>query len=77
VRYPPPATRGLHGLVPHPIYLSFVLILWSGPVWTLDKLLMATTWTVYCAVGSGWKGQRQAQRIQPAALPMSRSLGQP
>jgi len=62
--YPPTPTRGLHAWLNHPIYLSFTLILWSGAHWTLDKLLLALLWTVYCVVGSTWKERRHAARTK-------------
>jgi protein-S-isoprenylcysteine O-methyltransferase Ste14 len=31
-----------------PVYLAFALTLWTGPVHTLDGLLLALAWSVYC-----------------------------
>jgi methanethiol S-methyltransferase len=31
-----------------PVYLAFALTLWTGPVHTLDGLVLALTWSVYC-----------------------------
>ena len=34
-----------------PIYLAFALILWTAPVWSLDRVLFAAAWTLYCVIG--------------------------
>lgn len=34
-----------------PIYLGFALTLWTGPIWTPDRLLLATIWSSYCVLG--------------------------
>ncbi len=60
--YPPLARRGLHGLVRQPIYLSFSLILWTAPVWTLDRVVITGLWTVYCVVAPLLK-ERRMHRI--------------
>lgn len=41
-----------------PIYLAFTLILWTAPVWTLDRLLFASCWTIYCILGPRLKEKR-------------------
>ena len=43
-----------------PIYLGFALTLWTGPVWTPDRLVLALPWTLYCLVGPLWKERRFA-----------------
>ena len=63
-RYPSAPTQGLHGMLRHPIYLSFTLILWSGAWWSVDKLLLASLWTAYCVFGSTWKERRHEARSQ-------------
>ena len=42
-------THGLFRRCRQPVYLAFALTLWTGPVHTLDGLVLALTWTVYCA----------------------------
>ena len=59
-------TRGLFRLIRHPVYLGFALILWTSPVHTLDGVLLALAWTVYCVAGPllkearflEWHGER-------------------
>jgi protein-S-isoprenylcysteine O-methyltransferase Ste14 len=62
-------TRGLFSMCRQPVYLGFALILWTGPVHTLDGLLLALPWTLYCVAGPlhkelrylGWYGERFAR----------------
>lgn len=50
--------EGLFRICRQPIYLSFALILWSGPVVTLDKIVLGLVWGVYCIVGPRLKEAR-------------------
>ena len=50
-RFGPFPTHGLFSRCRQPIYLGFALTLWTGPVRTLDGLLLALTWTTYCVAG--------------------------
>lgn len=64
--YPPlPLDRPLHRMVRHPIYIAFALILWTSPAFTLEKLLLALVWTVYCVAGSRIK-ERRLERFHGA-----------
>ena len=57
--YPPlPVDRPLHNIVRHPIYVAFALILWTSPVFTVEKLALAIVWTFYCVAGSRIKERR-------------------
>lgn len=58
VKYPSFADHGLYKSCRHPIYLSFALILWTGPEWTVDHLVIASTWTAYCVIGPLFKERR-------------------
>jgi protein-S-isoprenylcysteine O-methyltransferase Ste14 len=49
---------GAYRVLRHPIYLSFLGLLWLVPVLTLDRLLLAGSWTVYLFLGSYWKDRR-------------------
>lgn len=60
VAYPPMAQHGLFNTCRQPIYLGFAMTLWTGPVWTPDRLLLALIWTTYCVVGPRHKEQRYA-----------------
>ncbi len=48
VKFPDMPTHGVFRIVRQPIYLSFCIILWVSPYFTLDKLIVATAYTVYC-----------------------------
>lgn len=56
------ASEGLHARCRHPIYAAFILILWSGPVWSLDRLLLAVPLTAYCVLGPRLKERRYLAR---------------
>jgi methanethiol S-methyltransferase len=56
--YPPMPERGLFARCRQPIYLGFALVLWTAPVWSLDWLVLAVGWSVYCAVGPRLKESR-------------------
>jgi protein-S-isoprenylcysteine O-methyltransferase Ste14 len=45
-----------------PIYLSFALITWSSPYFTLDKFCLAFTWSLYCYFGPRLKEARYMRR---------------
>ncbi len=52
--------RGLYRCLRHPIYLSFLCILWTPVLLSLDRVLLNTVWTVYTFVGSYLKDERLA-----------------
>ena len=58
VQFPPLAQRGLFAFCRQPIYLGFGLTLWTGPVWTPDRLLLAAIWGGYCVLGPLLKERR-------------------
>ncbi|MCC7015467.1 MAG: isoprenylcysteine carboxylmethyltransferase family protein [Planctomycetes bacterium] len=76
-------THGLFRLCRQPVYLGFALTLWTGPVHTLDGLVLALTWTTYCIAGPlhkelrylGWYGERfsRYRASVPYILPRLRS----
>lgn len=61
-RYPGMPVRGLFRRSRQPIYLGFALVLWTGPVWTLDHLAIASAWTSYCVLGPLLKERRFGAR---------------
>jgi protein-S-isoprenylcysteine O-methyltransferase Ste14 len=56
-------THGTFRLCRQPVYLAFALVLWTGPVWTPDKLALAIPWTVYCILAPRLKERRYARRF--------------
>lgn len=52
--------RGTFRHVRQPIYVAFACILWTGPVWTPDHLVVAVGWTAYCLLGPTFKERRYA-----------------
>lgn len=80
--FPPLPTTGTFAACRQPIYLGFALTLWTGPVWTPDRLLIALLWTTYCVLGPRHKERRflafhgeafaAYQRRVPYMLPLRR-----
>ena len=56
--FPKFATQGLFQWCRQPIYFSFALTLWTGPVWTPDHLFLAAFWTLYSVIGPVFKERR-------------------
>lgn len=52
--------RGAYAWLRHPIYLSFLGLIWFCPTMTADRLVLAVIWTAYIAVGSYLKDERLA-----------------
>lgn len=52
--------RSLYRLLRHPVYLSFMGLIWLNPVMTLDRMLLAVIWSAYIFVGSVLKDRRMA-----------------
>lgn len=52
--------RSLYLLLRHPVYLSFMGLIWFNPVMTLDRLLLAVLWSGYIFMGSYLKDERLA-----------------
>jgi protein-S-isoprenylcysteine O-methyltransferase Ste14 len=63
IRWPKMPTEGLFRVCRQPIYFSFMLTLWTGPVWTIDKLCVALVWTAYCYFGPTYKEKRMSKRF--------------
>ena len=62
INWPTFPVRGLFAICRQPIYLSFTLTLWSGPLWTEDKLIIGTAWSFYSLLAPLAKESRY-QRI--------------
>lgn len=46
------AARGAYGLVRHPLYLAVILLLWSTPEVTADRMLFDVLWTAWIVLGT-------------------------
>lgn len=55
--------RGLYRWFRHPIYLSFLGLIWFTPHMTLDHAVLTGIWTVYIGVGSWLKDRRLEQLL--------------
>lgn len=52
--------RGAYSILRHPVYLSFLGLVWFTPVVTLDRAVLITIWTAYIFIGSTLKDRRLA-----------------
>lgn len=52
--------RGAYHYLRHPVYLSFLGLIWFTPRMTLDHAVLTSVWTVYIFVGSHLKDERLA-----------------
>ena len=62
VTYPKFCPVGSFQRCRHPMYLAFALILWTAPVWSPDRLLLAGVWTLYLYFGPKFKDARYSAR---------------
>ncbi|WP_371059540.1 isoprenylcysteine carboxylmethyltransferase family protein [Rhodosalinus sp. 5P4] len=60
--FPDMPTQGLFRVIRQPIYVAFALTLWTVPVWTLDQLALAVSYTAYCLLAPRLKERRFAAR---------------
>ncbi|BBO70656.1 hypothetical protein DSCA_45860 [Desulfosarcina alkanivorans] len=77
----PFAVRGPYRWVRHPLYLFSLVIIWAGPVFTMDRLLHNGLWTVWIVIGATMEERdlvdcfgdayRTYQRTVPMLLPTS------
>lgn len=74
VEFPPLSRQGLFAACRQPIYLGFALTLWSGPVWTPDRLLLASIWSAYCVLGPLHKERRYLRQHGAAFARYRRSV---
>jgi protein-S-isoprenylcysteine O-methyltransferase Ste14 len=51
-RIPTFVARGPYRLVRHPLYLAVLVLIWSNPEMTLDRLLFALLWTGWIFLGA-------------------------
>lgn len=50
--------RGVYHWMRHPVYLSFLGLIWFTPNMTWDRVVLTAVWTVYIFAGSYWKDRR-------------------
>jgi uncharacterized membrane protein len=50
--------RGAYAVLRHPVYLSFLSLIWFTPVMTYDRAVLVAVWTVYIFIGSYLKDRR-------------------
>ena len=60
--------RGAYRVLRHPVYLSFLGLVWFVPVVTLDRVVLMTVWSIYILLGSVLKDRRLAAFLGPAYL---------
>jgi protein-S-isoprenylcysteine O-methyltransferase Ste14 len=51
----PLIVRGPYRWVRHPLYLVSLIIIWAGPVFTVDRLLHNLLWTIWIVIGATWE----------------------
>jgi protein-S-isoprenylcysteine O-methyltransferase Ste14 len=44
--------KGPYGWVRHPLYLFLIIMIWSSPVLTLDRLIFNILWTIWIVIGT-------------------------
>jgi protein-S-isoprenylcysteine O-methyltransferase Ste14 len=70
--------RSLYRWLRHPIYLSFLGLIWFNPRLTLDRVVLLTVWTGYILVGSWLKDLRLLRFIgEPYRQYMAQVPGYP
>lgn len=50
--------RGAYHFLRHPVYLSFLGLIWLTPAMTFDRAILTAIWTVYIFIGSWLKDRR-------------------
>lgn len=60
--------RGAYRFLRHPVYLSFLGLVWFVPVVTLDRVVLMAVWSTYILLGSVLKDRRLASFLGPAYL---------
>lgn len=62
IRRKPPVrqfvTKGAFRIMRHPVYMSFLGLIWFTPVMTLDHAVLTMVWTLYIYAGSYFKDRR-------------------
>ncbi|MFN0058661.1 MAG: methyltransferase family protein [Planctomycetota bacterium] len=81
-KFGPLPTQRTFAFCRQPVYFAYALTLWTGPTWSLDRLVLAVVWTGYCVLGPlrkearyvGYHGElfREYQRRVPYFVPWLR-----
>ena len=50
--------RGVYHWLRHPVYLSFLGLIWFTPTMSADHAVLTAIWTIYIGIGSVLKDQR-------------------
>jgi len=58
VKFPDMPCSGLFKIIRHPIYFSFCIILWVSPYLTVDKVVIASIYSLYCFLAPLLKEKR-------------------
>jgi hypothetical protein len=78
---PPPrefVVRGAYRWLRHPVYLSFLGLIWFTPTMTADHAVLTLIWTAYIFIGSVFKDRRLKHYIgQPYVEYAQRVAGYP
>jgi len=70
--------RSLYRWLRHPIYLSFMGLIWFNPRFTLDRVVLLAVWTTYIFIGSWLKDLRLLRFIgEPYRQYMAQVPGYP
>lgn len=74
----PFVTKGAFRFMRHPVYMSFLGLIWFTPVMTLDHAILTIVWTLYIYAGSYFKDRRMIRYVgEPYREYASRVVGLP
>jgi len=81
-RRPQLSIKGPYRFVRHPLYLCMIMMIWSYPDWTTDRLLLNILWSTWIVIGARWeerdliamygKPYEDYQRRVPMLLPFTK-----
>ncbi len=57
---------GIYRWMRHPVYMSFLGLIWFTPVMTMDHAILTGVWTAYIYLGSCFKDKRLLKFVGPA-----------
>ncbi len=60
--------RGAFNWMRHPVYMSFLGLIWFTPIMTLDHAVLTGVWTIYIYAGSYFKDRRLIKFVGPLYL---------